>query len=60
MLNKKILGIELHDDATPYGGLSFAGETVDDFQAECGTQFADLAELNQALVECGIKPVAAN
>ena len=47
MLSEEILAIELHDDATPYGGLSFAGETVDDFQAECGVKFADLAELNQ-------------
>lgn len=60
MLSEDILAIELHDDATPYGGLSFAGETVDDFQAECGVKFADLAELNQALVECGIQPVTAN
>lgn len=58
MLSEKILTTELHDDATPTGGTSFAGETVADFQTECGVEFADLNKLNRALIECGIRPVA--
>lgn len=51
--------IVLEDDDTPYGGTSFDGETLEDVLEE----FADsenirtIKDVNQALVECGIKPV---
>lgn len=54
--------IELHDDGTSKGGVAFAGETLSDFieqwendTGRVGREYT-LAELNDALKECGIEP----
>lgn len=66
---KDVLGYELQDDDTPYGGTSFAGETVADFigydeetgefDDSCSVKSLDedLTALNKDLVACGIKPI---
>lgn len=50
---------ELEDDDTPYGGTSFAGETVRDFLEDVGmettTRITTLEELNTVLKINGIK-----
>jgi len=57
----KIVDIKLQDDDTPYGGISFAGETVLDFLFsidECDVKNMNTVDdLNLALKECGIKPI---
>lgn len=56
MLDKKILEQKLEDNGSPYGGISFAGETVKDFIEEAGlSEDITLAELNGKLNACGIK-----
>lgn len=54
--------IELHDDSTGKGGVAFKGETLADFitlweqeTGRVGKEYT-LAELNDALKECGIEP----
>ncbi|WP_300999657.1 hypothetical protein [Lactobacillus taiwanensis] len=56
-LEKEILNTELLDDNTLYGGVSFRGETVEDFIAECGIDPQSIEDLNESLIECGIKPL---
>ena len=51
-------GILLADDATATGGISHSGETLFEFCAEADLLEADHTEINQALKECGILPVA--
>ena len=55
--------VELHDDGTERGGVAFEGETLADFiemfeqeTGRVGKEYT-LAELNEALKECGIKPL---
>lgn len=49
---------KLIDDENPYGGISFAGETVGDFCEETGlTPETKIRVLNRELRECGICPV---
>ncbi len=55
---EKMKDIVLKDDASPYGGTAFNGETLYDFcesvdLLECD----DLEEINKALQECGICPI---
>ena len=55
---ERMKDIVLKDDASPYGGTAFHGETLYDFcesvdLLECG----DLNEINKALQECGICPI---
>ena len=60
----KIRGdVELHDDGTGVGGVAFDGETLVDFIEQwendtnrVGKEYT-LAELNDALKECGIEPL---
>lgn len=55
---KYVLNMELHDDNTDFGGVSFLGETVEDFIAETGfTKWDSVEELNKVLIQCGIKPI---
>lgn len=63
MLTKSIYAqILLEDDDTPTGGVAFQGETLEDFLEElannddCQT-IQTIKDVNQALIECGIKPV---
>ena len=58
---EKIKNYELEDDGTPYGGTSFAGETVGDFiDSICDVltdSVVDLEVLNGVLMQSGIKPI---
>ena len=57
-----VMDVELEDDETATGGVSFAGETVKDFIEEVEddeTKITTIDELNKALKQCGIKPVGA-
>ena len=56
---KPYLGIISEEDDTPFGGTAFEGETVEDFIRSFGTELHNCtpAELDGALIECGIKPV---
>lgn len=51
--------IELEDDGSPYGGTSFAGETVGDFIQGLGEEDIpkNLYELNKLLKQCGLKMI---
>ena len=55
---KKLLNTKLEDDTTPYGGVSFSGETLKDFLDEAEINYStSLEEINKALNECGIKQI---
>ena len=55
---KDYLNYELQDDDTETGGISFNGETVEDFIGDTDIdQEEDIDVLNKALVSCGIKPI---
>lgn len=63
MLTKSIYAqISLEDDDTSTGGVAFQGETLEDFLEElandgdCQT-IQTIKDVNQALIECGIKPI---
>jgi hypothetical protein len=48
----------LEDDSTEFGGTSFDGQTLNDFLSEIGmTPDAPMNEINESLIECGIKPI---
>src|SRR5699024_10047129 len=52
-----VLNTVLEDDNTTNGGVSFKGETLKNFLDETGIDYnASMEEINNALVECGIKP----
>ena len=55
-----ILQTVLEDDSSPTGGISFAGETLEDFIKEDEKllySYMKVSELNKYLIECGIKPI---
>ena len=62
---RDVLDVVLQDDDTPYGGVSFEGETVDDFLFEDinDTDYREITinspvtKLNKILKECGIRPI---
>lgn len=55
---KPYLDYELQDDDTPEGGISFEGYTLLDFLQELGDEeILTLEEVNEALIENGIKPI---
>lgn len=57
-LRRKFRNIYLEDDATETGGISFIGETLDNFLDEIEMPYdTPLEEINKALSECGIMPV---
>ena len=65
MLTKSIYAqILLEDDEASTDGVAFQGETLEDFLEElandgdCQT-IQTIKDVNQALIECGIKPVTA-
>lgn len=50
--------IELFDDETETGGISYDGETLDNFVGECEIdEDITIKELNKELKDCGIKPI---
>lgn len=56
---QNLLNTKLEDDnTTPYGGISFAGETLRDFMDEAELDYnTSLEEINEALKDCGIKQI---
>lgn len=59
-MTEPILNTVLEDDDTPVGGISYMGETVQNFVVESGDLLHSrlkVSELNQHLIECGIKPI---
>lgn len=52
------LNIVLKDDATLYGGVAYAGETLIDFINDLeASERQSLDDVNVALIECGILPI---
>lgn len=50
--------IELFDDDSETGGISYGGETLGNFVGECGiSEDISIEELNEELKDCGIKPI---
>lgn len=50
--------IELFDDESETGGISYEGETLDNFVGECDiSEDITIEELNEELKSCGIKPI---
>lgn len=61
--SEPILRMMLEDDSTPTGGISFVGETVEDFikeDEELLHSCMKVSELNRYLIDCGIKPITHN
>ena len=55
---KDYLQVVLEDDSTPYGGISFVGETLENFLAEVDLPIdTDMIKVNDAWVEWRIKPL---
>lgn len=52
---KDFLDYELKDDNTEFGGISYIGETLEDFIAE--VEISDIDDINIILKECGIEPI---
>lgn len=58
---KDVWNVELTDDENPYGGISYAGETVGEFCKEAGlSPETKIRVLNRTLKTCGICPVPAD
>ena len=56
----ELLDVELEDDESLYGGVSFMGETLRDFMHSCNIPYnISLEDLNKELKDCGIKPLQA-
>lgn len=53
-----VANVILEDDGSSTGGTAFVGETVRDFIRSVDKEFYSLEQLNDALKECGIKPVS--
>lgn len=52
--------IKLHDDETDTGGISYVGETLDNFIDEAGLRYGfDISKYNAVLVKCGIRRITA-
>jgi hypothetical protein len=50
--------IILEDDNSPFGGVSYQGQTLADFLEEVNMDnVTDINVINNALSECGIKPI---
>ena len=48
----------LEDDNTEFGGISYSGQTLNDFLSEVGmSPDVPMNEINESLIECGIKPI---
>lgn len=53
------LKMKLHDDDTPFGGVSFAGETLENFLDEVGLPFEKhKSAINEKLRVCGISQLS--
>ena len=57
-MDRKYLNYKLQDGPGKNGGISFEGETLENFLEETGMSIeASAEEINKALVECGILPI---
>jgi hypothetical protein len=55
---EKYLNYELEDDNTKFGGISFVGETLQNFLDECEIDYnISFKKLNKILKSNGIKPI---
>lgn len=58
---KKYLNVELVDDSSDFGGVSYQGETLDDFLKELFNDYEIETltddKVNMILTECGIEPI---
>lgn len=50
--------VTLEDDDSEFGGVSFYGETLKDFLIETRVLVHNLMEVNEALADCGIRPIS--
>lgn len=62
MDKKDLLAIVLQDGPGETGGVSYFGETLQDFLEEANLMHLldeenSLAKINEALIECGIEPI---
>lgn len=54
----KYLNVKLEDDNTPFGGISFIGQTLQDFLEEIGAEKeTNMDNVNEMLKTCGISPI---
>lgn len=54
----KYLNVVLEDDSTPFGGVSFLGQTLGDFLEEVGAEKeTNMYKVNEMLKTCGISPI---
>lgn len=55
---RKYLNVQLEDDNTPFGGISFIGQTLQDFLEEVGAEKeTNMDKVNEILKTCGISPI---
>jgi len=58
---KKYLNVELVDDPSDFGGVSYQGETLEDFLKELFKDYEIETltddKVNMILTECGIEPI---
>lgn len=48
----------LEDSTSEFGGVSYVGETLDEFMEELGLPMdTPMIKVNEILEECGIKPI---
>ena len=61
-MREPILEIVLEDDYSPYGGVSFYNETLEDFLYDVSdiSDYPRIEEINSLLKSCGIKPIEHN
>ena len=54
----KYLNVKLEDDNTPFRGISFEGQTLQDFLEEIGAEReTNMDKVNEMLKTCGISPI---
>ena len=54
----KYLNVVLEDDNTPFGGVSFHGQTLGEFLEEVGAEReTNMDKVNEILKTCGISPI---
>lgn len=54
----KYLNVKLEDDNTPFEGISFEGQTLQDFLEEIGAEReTNMDKVNEMLKTCGISPI---
>lgn len=58
IIKEQFNDIILEDDNSPFGGVAYIGQTLADFLEEVNMDnVTDINVINDALSECGIKPI---